>query len=50
MPSLYLGGLTLFLFCVQVVTGVLLLFYYQATPEAAHQSLETLVTKVPEQS
>src|ERR1035437_6200394 len=43
----YLGGLAFFLFCVQIVTGVLLLFYYQPTPEATHQSVEMIVTKVP---
>ncbi|MDP4199598.1 MAG: cytochrome bc complex cytochrome b subunit [Bacteroidota bacterium] len=43
----YMGGLAFFLFCIQIATGMLLLFYYQPTPEAAHQSLELLITKVP---
>ncbi len=43
----YMGGLALFLFCLQIVTGVLLLFYYQPTPEAAHQSVEMLIAKAP---
>ena len=43
----YMGGLALFLLGVQIVTGVLLLIYYQPTPEAAHQSVETIVNKVP---
>ena len=30
----YLGGITLFFFVVQVVTGVLLLVYYRPGPEA----------------
>src|SRR5471030_3197449 len=36
----YLGGLTLFFFLVQVVTGVFLLFYYQPTVSDAHASIE----------
>ncbi len=43
----YLGGLALFFFCVQIVTGVLLLMYYRPTPEAAHQSVEMIVREVP---
>src|SRR5437879_2808079 len=43
----YMGGLALFLLGVQIVTGVLLLLYYQPTPEAAHQSVEMIVTRVP---
>ena len=31
----YLGGITLFLFCIQVVTGILLLLYYRPTAEGA---------------
>ena len=29
----YLGGITLFLFSLQVVTGILLLLYYKPTPD-----------------
>lgn len=36
----YLGGLTLFFFLVQVVTGIFLLFYYQPTVSDAHASIE----------
>lgn len=43
----YMGGLALLFFLIQVVTGILLLFYYQPTPEAAHQSVEMIVNKVP---
>jgi cytochrome b6 len=43
----YMGGLALLFFIIQVITGVLLLFYYQPTPEAAHQSVELIVKKVP---
>ena len=31
----YLGGMTLFCFLVQIVTGILLLLYYRPTAEAA---------------
>lgn len=41
------GGLSLFFFIIQIVTGVLLLFYYSPTPETAHESVQFLITKVP---
>ena len=34
--TFYLGGITLFFFMVQVITGILLLVYYQPTPDAAY--------------
>ncbi len=43
----YLGGFALFLFGVQIATGVLLLLYYQPTPEAANQSVELIMKRVP---
>ena len=43
----YLGGLTLFFLLVQVVTGILLACYYRPTPDVAHDSLVSLVTRVP---
>ncbi|HEX5317501.1 MAG TPA: cytochrome bc complex cytochrome b subunit, partial [Candidatus Kapabacteria bacterium] len=43
----YLGSLALFLLAIQVITGLLLLCYYHPTPEAAHQSVEMIVRKVP---
>jgi cytochrome b6 len=43
----YMGGLALFFFTIQVITGLLLLLYYQPTPEAAHQSVEMIVKRVP---
>ena len=43
----YMGGLALFFFLVQIVTGLLLLFYYQPSPEAAHKSVELIETQVP---
>lgn len=41
------GGLTLFFFAVQIVTGVLLLLYYKPTPEAAYESVKQIITEVP---
>ncbi len=43
----YFGGLALFFFAIQIVTGLLLLTYYRPTPEAAHQSVQMIVSKVP---
>jgi cytochrome b6 len=42
----YLGGMTLFLFIVQVVTGVLLLLYYRPTAESAFESVQFIMTQV----
>ncbi len=35
----YLGGITLFLFMVQAITGSLLTLYYQGTPDTAYDSV-----------
>jgi len=43
----YLGGITLFLFAIQVATGILLLLYYKPTAEAAFESVQYIITKVP---
>jgi cytochrome b6 len=43
----YFGGLTLFFFIVQLVTGVLLLFYYKPTIAEAYKSVEHIVNEVP---
>jgi cytochrome b6 len=43
----YLGGLTLFLFFVQVTSGVLLLLYYRPAPESAFESVRFIVAHVP---
>ena len=43
----YLGGMTLFFFIVQVVTGILLMLYYRPSAEEAFESVEFLMTKVP---
>lgn len=38
----YLGGLALFFFLIQVVTGLMLLFYYQPTVSDAHASVAAI--------
>jgi hypothetical protein len=43
----YVGGLALFFFIVQVVTGLMLLFYYQPTVSDAHASVEYITEHVP---
>jgi cytochrome b6 len=43
----YLGGMTLFLFGVQVATGILLMLYYRPSAEGAFESVQFIVTKVP---
>jgi quinol-cytochrome oxidoreductase complex cytochrome b subunit len=42
----YLGGMTLFLFGVQVATGILLLFYYRPSAEEAYESVQFLMADV----
>jgi cytochrome b6 len=42
----YLGGMTLFLFAIQVVTGILLLLYYRPSPEDAFESVQFIMTEV----
>lgn len=43
----YLGGMTLFFFIVQVVTGILLMLYYRPSADEAFESVEFLMTTVP---
>jgi len=43
----YLGGLTLFLFAVQIFTGILLLLYYRPSATEAYESVQFIVTRVP---
>jgi len=43
----YMGGLALFFFGVQIVTGLMLLFYYQPTVSDAHASVEYITEHVP---
>ena len=42
----YLGGMTMFLFGVQVVTGILLLLYYRPSSAEAYESVQFIVTQV----
>ena len=43
----YLGGMTLFFFLVQVVTGILLLLYYRPSAAEAYDSVQFIMTRVP---
>jgi cytochrome b6 len=43
----YFGGVSLFLFGVQVATGLLLLFYYKPGTETSYKSVQFIVTRVP---
>jgi cytochrome b6 len=42
----YLGGMTLFLFVVQITTGILLLFYYRPSADEAYESVQFLMAEV----
>jgi len=42
----YLGGMTLFLFVTQVVTGILLLLYYRPSSEGAYESVQFIMGQV----
>jgi cytochrome b6 len=42
----YFGGMTLFLFTIQVCTGILLLLYYRPSAEEAYESVQFIVTEV----
>jgi len=42
----YFGGMTMFLFVVQVLTGILLLLYYRPTPNDAFESVQYVMTQV----
>jgi cytochrome b6 len=42
----YIGGMTLFLFAIQVTTGILLLLYYRPSPDNAYESVQFLMTQV----
>lgn len=43
----YLGGITLFLLLVQVLSGVLLVLYYKPDAVNAHASVERIVGEIP---
>ena len=42
----YFGGMTLFLFIVQVATGIMLLLYYRPSAENAFESVQFIMTDV----
>ncbi|HEX9880293.1 MAG TPA: cytochrome bc complex cytochrome b subunit [Candidatus Binatia bacterium] len=42
----YFGGMTLFLFILQVATGILLLLYYRPSSGEAYESIQFLMTEV----
>ncbi|MCL5267256.1 MAG: cytochrome bc complex cytochrome b subunit [Bacteroidetes bacterium] len=42
----YFGGLALFLIVVQIITGILLAFYYSPTPSKANESVRFIMEKV----
>jgi cytochrome b6 len=42
----YFGGLCLFLFGIQVITGLLLLLYYNPSVEGAHESIVFIMSQV----
>ena len=42
----YFGGITLFLFAIQVITGMLLLLYYRPTVGEAFDSVRFIITRV----
>jgi len=42
----YFGGVSLFLFLVQVVSGIMLLLYYQPGEATAHESIKFLISEV----
>jgi cytochrome b6 len=42
----YLGGMTLFLFVTQVVTGILLLLYYRPSSDGAYESVQFIMGQV----
>ena len=42
----FLGGMALFLFMVQIVTGILLSLYYKPSPDQAFESVQAIMTEV----
>jgi cytochrome b6 len=42
----YIGGMALFLFGLQIATGILLLFYYRPSSEGAYESVQFLMAQV----
>lgn len=42
----YFGGVSLFLFIIQVITGIMLLLYYKGSEELAYESIQFIMSKV----
>ena len=42
----FLGGMALFLFGIQVITGILLSLYYKPSPDQAYESVRAIVTEI----
>ncbi len=42
----YFGGVSLFLFIIQVITGILLLMYYKGSEDLAFESIQFIMSKV----
>jgi cytochrome b6 len=42
----YFGGICLFLFIIQVITGILLLLYYTPSVETAYESIHSIMSQV----
>lgn len=42
----YFGGVSLFLFIIQVITGILLLLYYKGSEDVAFESIQFIMSKV----
>ncbi|TAK51067.1 MAG: cytochrome bc complex cytochrome b subunit [Bacteroidetes bacterium] len=42
----YFGGVSLFLFIIQVITGIMLLLYYKGSEELAFESIQFIISKV----
>ncbi|NIM59011.1 MAG: cytochrome bc complex cytochrome b subunit, partial [Candidatus Aminicenantes bacterium] len=42
----YFGGICLFLFVLQVLTGILLLLYYTPSVDSAHESIQFIMSQV----
>jgi cytochrome b6 len=42
----FLGGMALFLFGIQVVTGILLALYYKPSPDQAFESVRAIMTEI----
>ena len=42
----FLGGMALFLFAIQVATGILLAIYYKPSPDQAFESVRAIMTEI----